>query len=80
MLSCKEATRLCSEALDRTLDLRERLTLRMHLMMCSACTNYREHMAWLRQISSRYADGAFAESTAEPTTDKAEDTRSAREP
>lgn len=61
MLSCKEATRLCSESLDRTLDLRERLTLRMHLMMCSGCTNYHQQMAWLRRISARYADGAYAE-------------------
>lgn len=61
MLSCKEATRLCSESLDRALDLRERLTLRMHLMMCSGCTNYNQQMAWLRRISARYADGAFAD-------------------
>ena len=64
MLSCKEATRMCSEALDRPLSLRERLTLRMHLMMCSGCTNYHEHMTWLRRISSTYAGGAFADPSA----------------
>lgn len=65
MLSCKEATRLCSEALDRALDVRERLSLRMHLMMCSGCANYRAQMTWLRQISSAYAAGAGAQPSAE---------------
>lgn len=57
MLSCKEASRLCSEALDRPLGLRERLTLRMHLMMCSGCTNYDRQMAYLRAIARRYSQG-----------------------
>lgn len=57
MLTCKEATRLSSEALDRDLSLRERLSLRMHLMMCSGCTNFEEQMRHLRQITRRYASG-----------------------
>ena len=71
MLSCKDATRMCSEALDRPLGLRERLTLRMHLMMCSGCTNYHEQMVWLRRISSTYAGGAFADPTAPDKSDTA---------
>jgi len=34
MLSCKEATRLVSESLGRELPVRQRLSLRFHLMMC----------------------------------------------
>jgi len=37
MLSCREANRLASEALDRRLPLRSRIGLRMHLLLCSAC-------------------------------------------
>ncbi|AUM00218.1 hypothetical protein B4966_08600 [Rhodocyclaceae bacterium] len=71
MLSCKEATRLCSEALDRPLSLRERLALRMHLMMCSGCTNYHDQMAFIRNITARFARGEFA---ADPDTQRAKDT------
>lgn len=60
MLNCKEATRLCSEALDRELALRERLTLRMHLMMCSGCSNYQEQMAFIRRMTTRFAHGELA--------------------
>ncbi len=68
MLSCKEVTKLCSEALDRNLSLRERLSLRMHLMMCSGCTNFEEQMRHLRTITRRYAAGDFDTDMSTPTT------------
>jgi predicted anti-sigma-YlaC factor YlaD len=37
MMMCKEATRLMSLRQDRPLKFRERLSLRLHLSMCSAC-------------------------------------------
>lgn len=58
MLTCKEATRLCSEALDRPLGLRERLTLHAHLMICSGCTNFNRQMGYLRGFARAYAAGA----------------------
>lgn len=80
MLSCKDATRLCSDALERELSLRERLSLRMHLAMCAGCTRFEEQLAVLRTLSRRWAEGhapagaepppAFAPSTpAPPSTD-----------
>jgi len=48
MLSCKEATRLLSEAQDRKLVLPETLRLEMHLALCSGCRNYRKQMSFLR--------------------------------
>lgn len=81
MLSCKQATRLCSEALDRPLDVRERLSLRMHLMMCSGCANYRAQMALLRQMSSAYAAGAGAQPLAQdPGADAADPSTAADKP
>ena len=35
MLSCKEATRLVSQGLDRELALGERIALRVHLAICA---------------------------------------------
>lgn len=65
-LTCKEATRLCSEELDRDLDLRERLTLRMHLLICTGCTNFRAHMQALRQASRALAEGKADLTAREP--------------
>jgi predicted anti-sigma-YlaC factor YlaD len=49
MMKCEELSRLVSQALDRTLPLHQRLGIRMHLMMCSLCTqNFRQLLA-LRQ-------------------------------
>lgn len=53
MLNCKEATALMSQGLDRHLGRGERLRLRLHLMMCSACTNYRRQMNVLRMACLR---------------------------
>ena len=57
MLSCKDATRLCSDALERELSLRERLSLRMHLAMCAGCSRFEEQLAALRALSRRWAEG-----------------------
>jgi predicted anti-sigma-YlaC factor YlaD len=43
-LNCRQASRLISEAMDRKLSFMERLGLRLHLMICTACR------AWRRQV------------------------------
>lgn len=55
MLSCRDATRLMSEGLDRPLGAAERFTLLMHVAMCRACRNTREQFAVLRRIARAYA-------------------------
>jgi predicted anti-sigma-YlaC factor YlaD len=57
MLNCKQTTELCSAEMERSLQLGEKLSLQMHLMMCSGCTNYRLQMKTLRQVMQAYADG-----------------------
>jgi hypothetical protein len=47
--TCKEVHRLVSEGLDRDLSLVERLRMRLHLLVCDACTNFNGQMALLRQ-------------------------------
>jgi predicted anti-sigma-YlaC factor YlaD len=55
MLKCVEATRLVSEAQERKLRLAERVSLRMHLMMCSGCRNFAQQMPVLRRALRTFA-------------------------
>jgi hypothetical protein len=57
MLSCKEATELMSQEQDRPLGLAERLGLRLHMLICSACSNYRRQMRVLRAACRRFGGG-----------------------
>jgi hypothetical protein len=49
ILSCKEATRLVSQGLDRRLGLGERVAVRVHLAICAGCRNFRKQVLFLRQ-------------------------------
>jgi hypothetical protein len=48
-LSCREATRLVSQGLDRRLGLGERVALRLHLALCDGCTHFKRQMDFLRR-------------------------------
>lgn len=69
MRNCRKITRLCSDALERELTLRERVTLSTHLTICVACRNFRTHLAFLREAMHRYAEGqgdAAPDNTGDP--------------
>jgi len=53
MLTCKEASALLSQALDRRLSWRERAGLRLHLALCLGCRHYRRQMEMLRTACRR---------------------------
>lgn len=55
MLNCKEASRLLSQRQDRELTVGERLSLRMHLALCEACTRVSEQLDFIRKAVTRYA-------------------------
>lgn len=55
MLSCKEVSRLVSESLDRELPWRQRLSLRMHLLMCSLCSRFRRQLEFLNDAARAFA-------------------------
>lgn len=57
MLNCRDATRLMSEAQERELGMKERMSLKMHVMMCSGCRNFGQQMHTLRQAMRSYANG-----------------------
>ena len=75
MMNCKDATQLMSERYERTLSLRERLSLKMHLMMCSGCTQFSRQMAHLRAITRSYAAGRFGEADSPADRDEPAQTR-----
>lgn len=53
MLTCKQATKVMSQAQDRPLSLKERLHLRLHLMMCRGCTRFEKQMRFIRGACRR---------------------------
>jgi len=52
--SCREATRLQSEAMDRPLRLRQRIGLRIHLVLCKWCRRYGRQIGFLRRIGREH--------------------------
>lgn len=53
MLSCKQASQLISQSLDRRLSGRERWSLRFHLMICDMCTRFSKQLVVLRLAMQR---------------------------
>ena len=47
--TCRDMSRLVSESIDRTLPISTRITLRLHLMICTACAEYRRQLRQIRQ-------------------------------
>jgi hypothetical protein len=48
MPNCREAIRLQSDALDRSLSFWQRAGLRVHLLLCKWCRRYGRQIAFLR--------------------------------
>lgn len=51
MLDCKHNTELLSQSLERPITWRERLAMRMHLMMCKGCRNFEKQLAFIRKAA-----------------------------
>ena len=49
MIDCREASRLISQGADRPLPLGRRLALRLHLLVCDACSNFSKQVEQLRK-------------------------------
>lgn len=47
MITCKQASQLLSQSLDRQLSWRERLVLRFHLLLCDACKRFARQIVLL---------------------------------
>jgi hypothetical protein len=49
LLTCKEATSLASQGLDRRLGVIERISLRLHLAVCAGCSRVAKQFAFMRR-------------------------------
>ncbi len=49
MLNCQGTSRLIPQNLDRPLTSKERLSLRLHLLLCGACRGFARQLRFLRQ-------------------------------
>ena len=56
MLTCKEVSKLLSQAQDESPDFRARLNLRLHLMLCDGCTNLKKQLEFIRIALRQYRD------------------------
>lgn len=55
MLNCNNATRLMSESQERSLSITERVSLKLHMMICSGCRNFNDQMGVIRLMTRSYA-------------------------
>ena len=55
MMNCREATRLMSESQERKLSVSDRMSLQLHVMMCSGCHNFKRQMGAVRSMARGYA-------------------------
>ncbi len=49
MLTCKEVSQLASKAQDEPLTFKERLQLKVHLLICSLCARYVKQLHFLKR-------------------------------
>ena len=52
-LTCKEASRLLSQSMDREMSVGELARLRLHLTLCDACRHFERQLKQLRQAVVR---------------------------
>ena len=64
--TCKEVHRLVSEGLDRDLSLVERVRMRLHLLVCDACTNFNGQMRLIRSAMRRWPEVDGTDQPKEP--------------
>ncbi|MEP7183759.1 MAG: zf-HC2 domain-containing protein [Betaproteobacteria bacterium] len=54
--SCRDVTRLLSQGEDRSLSWGERIRLRVHLLVCRACSRFEHQMRVLRLAMRQYRE------------------------
>lgn len=54
LLSCKDVSRLLSQAEERPMTAWERLRVKWHLAVCSMCRSFERQMTFMREAMRRY--------------------------
>lgn len=52
MLNCRKTSQLLSRSLDVPLPFKERLSLRLHLMMCKTCQHFARQLRFLHKVAA----------------------------
>jgi hypothetical protein len=52
--TCKEVHRLVSEQMDRDLNMVEKTRMRLHMLICVACTNFGGQMKLIRRAMHQF--------------------------
>ncbi len=55
-MKCKQATQLMSQSQDRDLTLKEKIQLKLHLLMCDGCTHCNRQMSIIRAAVKELGD------------------------
>ncbi len=58
MLTCKQASQIISQSLDRKLSWNERFALRLHLFICKYCLRFRQQLQTLRVALKSMSEAA----------------------
>ena len=56
MLTCKQASQLISQSLDKKLNWQERFALRLHLFICKYCLRFSQQLNTLRVALKRVSE------------------------
>lgn len=56
MMNCQQATKLISESQDRALSFPEKMSLKVHVMICFGCKNFSLQVPFLSKAMKAYAN------------------------
>lgn len=56
MIACKDATLLCSKQAELRLSFRERMQLKIHLLLCKPCRYFSKQVSLLLQSYRKFAE------------------------
>lgn len=62
-MSCKKASVLISEGMDRKLSLGERASLGFHLAMCRLCKLHKKQLEFISSLARRMGDAVMGDAT-----------------
>lgn len=54
-MHCRQATRIISDSHERPLTLQEKVGLRLHLVTCPHCRNFKQNCGKLSQLMKEFA-------------------------
>ncbi len=72
MLSCKEVGELLSLRLDRKLTFKERIGLKLHLLICKTCNCYQKQLQFVTRSARRLMASDKAQQGIPPLSEAAE--------